>query len=307
MELGVVCRVYGVTAIDALSLEIVMKLIRFGPQGFERPGVLLDGQRLDCSELFLDWNHDFFSRGGLSSLAQMVSDRRRELPVVEEDQRWGACIARPGKIVCIGLNYKDHAEEAGMPIPSEPVVFLKAPNAMSGPYDNIVLPRGSTKADWEVELGIVVGREARYLSDSAAGAACIAGYCVLNDVSERAFQIEHEGQWTKGKSCDTFCPVGPWLVTPEELSNVANLRMTLAVNSVVKQDSNTEQMIFSPGEVVRYLSQFMTLEEGDLLATGTPPGVGMGQRPEQYLTAGDGMELSIEGLGTQRYQCESAL
>jgi 2,4-diketo-3-deoxy-L-fuconate hydrolase len=290
--------------------ELKMKLIRVGPKGDEKPGVLITEagiqQRLDCSAYFSDWNHDFFRDDGLAQLAQLLRDKREQLPVFANDLRLGTSIARPGKILCIGLNYRDHAIEAKLQIPKEPLVFMKAANSINGPCDPIHIPRGAEKTDWEVELAIVLGAEARYLSDNESGEACIAGYCLANDVSERAFQIEHEGQWVKGKSCDTFCPLGPWLVTRDELADTSNLAMQLAVNGVTKQNSNTNQMIFSPAEIVRYLSGFMTLEPGDVILTGTPPGVGMGQNPPQFLSAGDQVELSIDGLGKQTTICVDA-
>ena len=225
------------------------------------------------------------------------------LPVVEESVRHGAPIARPGKVVCIGLNYKDHAEEAGMELPGEPVIFFKASNTVVGPYDEVLIPRGSEKTDWEVELGVVIGREARYLDSPAASADHIAGYCVCNDVSERAYQLERGGQWAKGKSCDTFNPVGPWLVTRDEVPDDGNLELMLEVNGQRMQTGNTATMAFGVGHLVWYVSQFMTLEPGDLISTGTPPGVGLGMKPPRYLEAGDTMRLSITGLGTQQQTC----
>ncbi|MEM6852785.1 MAG: fumarylacetoacetate hydrolase family protein [Planctomycetota bacterium] len=222
------------------------------------------------------------------------------LPTVDgQTVTWRSPIDRPGKVICIGLNYSDHAEEAGMAIPDEPIVFLKAANTVVGPHDPVVIPRGGDKTDWEVELGVVIGREAKYLSDQTAAAEAIAGYCVSHDVSERAFQLERGGQWTKGKSCDSFNPLGPWLVTPDEIDDVQNLGMELTVNGQTMQQGSTSKMIFSVLEVVHYLSQFMTLEPGDLINTGTPPGVGMGMTPPQYLQTGDRVALSIDGLGRQ--------
>jgi len=215
-------------------------------------------------------------------------------------RRLGAPIARPHQILCIGLNYSDHAAETGQPVPSEPIVFTKAPNTLVGPDDDVIVPRRSTKLDWEVELGVVIGRRCRYLADEAEAVASIAGYVLVNDVSERAFQLESGGQWTKGKSAETFNPCGPVLVTPDEIPDVRSLRMWLDVNGARRQDGSTATMLFGPAFVVHYLSQFMVLEPGDLIDTGTPPGVGMGQRPPVFLQAGDLMELGIEGLGRQR-------
>jgi 2-keto-4-pentenoate hydratase/2-oxohepta-3-ene-1,7-dioic acid hydratase in catechol pathway len=229
------------------------------------------------------------------------------LPTVDpQNVTWCSPIGRPGKVICIGLNYSDHAEEAGMAEPEEPIVFLKASNTIVGPHDPVFIPRGGEKTDWEVELGVVIGKEAKYLADEAAAAEVIAGYCLSHDVSERAFQLERGGQWTKGKSCDTFNPLGPWLVTPDEIDDVQNLGMELTVNGEVMQHGNTSKMIFSVFTIVHYLSQFMTLEPGDLINTGTPPGVGMGMKPPRYLRAGDRVSLSIDGLGKQQCVVEAA-
>ena len=282
-----------------------MKLIRFGEPGAEKPGVLNDGKRLDLSGYFADWDRKFFNTGGLDRVQELL-DGSNELPEVPEDSRWGACVARPGKVICIGLNYSDHAAESGMAIPEEPIIFQKGANAVVGPYDDILIPRGSEKTDWEVELGIVIGKDARYLASPEEARGHIAGYCISHDVSERAYQLERGGQWTKGKSCDSFNPLGPWLVAPEEIDDVHNLNMTLSVNGEPKQNGNTSTMIFDCYTVVHYLSQFMTLEAGDLISTGTPPGVGLGMKPPQYLQAGDMVELSIEGLGSQKQSCENA-
>ena len=280
-----------------------MKLLRFGPPDQEEPGVLIDGQRKDLSSHFRDWDRAFFRAGGLAKLAELLKDPSK-LPDVPEDARWGACVARPGKVLCIGLNYSDHAKESGMDIPAEPIVFQKGANTVVGPYDPILIPRGSEKTDWEVELGIVIGKDARYLDSAEAAADYIAGYCISHDVSERAFQLERGGQWTKGKSADNFNPLGPYLVTPDEIADVQNLSMTLSVNGEEMQNGSTRTMIFDCLHVVHYLSQFMTLEAGDLISTGTPPGVGLGMKPPRYLKAGDVVELSIEGLGVQRQICE---
>jgi len=284
-----------------------MRLIRFGAAGQERAGVLdSKGERRDVSAHFEDWNHAFFNEGGLQRLSVLLAEEAEALPLVPSNARWGAPIARPGKVICIGLNYRDHAAESGMPIPTEPIVFMKAANTVVGPYDNLMIPRGSKKTDWEVELGVIIGRDARYLHSREAAAEYIAGYCVSHDVSEREFQLERGGQWTKGKSCDTFNPCGPFLATSEEFFNVSALAMSLKVNGVQRQNGCTSRMIFDPLFLVHYLSQFMTLEAGDLISTGTPPGVGLGQKPPTFLVSGDVVELSIEGLGVQRQACISA-
>ncbi len=278
-----------------------MKLIRFGSKGQEKPGVFTkDDARIDLSADFHDWDSAFFAGNGLERLGQLIVSKASALKAVPEGERWGAPVARPGKVICIGLNYSDHAKESGMPVPAEPIVFLKASNTVVGPYDQVLIPRASEKTDWEVELGVLIGRQARYVASVEAASAHIAGYCVSHDVSERAFQLERGGQWTKGKSCDTFNPLGPFLATPDEIADPANLAMSLAVNGESRQKGNTATMIFNPAYLVHYLSQFMTLEPGDLISTGTPPGVGLGMKPPQYLRAGDVVELEIEGLGKQR-------
>ena len=278
-----------------------MRLVRFGAKGKEKPGILTgENTRLDLSGHFADWNSAFFAENGLQILAEVVASQAGSLAIMPEAERWGAPIARPGKVICIGLNYSDHAAESGMPVPAEPIVFLKASNTVVGAYDEVLIPRTSEKTDWEVELGAVVGAEARYVESVEAAAAHIGGYCISHDVSERAFQLERGGQWTKGKSCDTFNPLGPWLATPDEIADPANLAMGLKVNGESKQRGNTSTMIFNPAYLIHYLSQFMTLEPGDLISTGTPPGVGLGFKPPQYLTAGDVVDLEIEGLGVQR-------
>ena len=281
-----------------------MRLIRFGPQGREKPGVLLAGKRRDLSAYFQDWNSMFFTDSGLDKLAAVLnSDEAKCLPEVSESERWGCPVARPGKIVCVGLNFSDHAKEAGMPVPTEPVLFLKAANTVVGPFDDILIPRKSNKTDWEIELGLVISREARYLDSATEAAASIAGYCISHDVSEREFQLEHGGQWSKGKSCDSFNPLGPWLTTRDELPDVSKLRMVLSVNGQTMQNGSTETMIFRPAQLVHYISQFMTLQPGDLVSTGTPPGVGLGMTPPRYLKHGDVVELEIESLGKQRQSC----
>lgn len=280
-----------------------MRLVRFGPTGNEKPGVMdAEGRRRDLSAHFSDWDRRFLGSGDVERVKEILQDVA-SLPVVGESERWAAPVARPGKVICIGLNYSDHAAESGMPIPAEPIVFLKASNTVVGPYDELRIPRGSEKTDWEVELGVVIGREARYLASVDAAQHHIAGYCLSHDVSERAFQLERGGQWTKGKSCDTFNPLGPWLTTPEEIADVNALAMQLWVNGELRQNGSTAKMIFNPAFLVHYLSQFMTLEPGDLISTGTPPGVGLGMKPPQYLKVGDRVELEIEPLGRQKQIC----
>ena len=284
-----------------------MRLIRFGEPGSERPGILVNGRRRDLSTEFRDWDYSFFTSGALESLRALVGTRSPEsFPEVPQSTRWGTPVARPGKIVCIGLNFHDHARESGMEIPKEPILFLKATNTVVGPNDDLLIPRRSEKTDWEVELGVVIGREARYLESLDQAAGCIAGYCISHDVSEREFQLERGGQWSKGKSCDTFNPLGPWLATPDEVSGVMKLGMKLWVNGELRQNGNTGTMIFGPAYLIHYISQFMTLEPGDLISTGTPPGVGLGMKPPRFLKTGDVVELEIDGLGKQRQMCVQA-
>jgi 2-keto-4-pentenoate hydratase/2-oxohepta-3-ene-1,7-dioic acid hydratase in catechol pathway len=276
-----------------------VRLLRLGAPGQERPCVLRDdGTTIDVSALVGDYDGAFLASDGHVRLAEEVASAT-DLPAVDlEAERVGPCIARPPKIVCIGLNYVDHAQESGQDVPTEPVVFYKASNTVVGPYDDVHIPRGSTKTDWEVELGVVIGREARYLEDEAAALDAVAGYTVSHDVSEREFQLERGGQWVKGKSCETFNPLGPWLVTPDEVADPQALSLSLSVNGEVMQDGSTADMIFSVAHVVWYLSQFMVLEPGDLINTGTPAGVGMAR--QRYLADGDVTELEVEGLGQQR-------
>jgi 2,4-didehydro-3-deoxy-L-rhamnonate hydrolase len=269
-----------------------MKLLRWGLKGAEKPGVLDSRGRIrDLSCVVPDID------GALLEELATIPDIET-LPPVQGMPRIGPCIAGVGKFICIGLNYSDHAAESGQPIPSEPIVFFKATSAIAGPDDDLVLPRGSHKVDWEVELGVVIGRHVAY-ADEAAAHAAIAGYCVINDLSERAWQLERGGQWVKGKSADGFGPMGPWLVTADSVPDPANLRLWLEVDGHRYQDSSTAQMIFKPAFLVSYLSQFMSLQPGDVISTGTPPGVGLGQKPPLYLRTGQTMKLSIEGLGTQ--------
>jgi 2-keto-4-pentenoate hydratase/2-oxohepta-3-ene-1,7-dioic acid hydratase in catechol pathway len=282
-----------------------MQLIRWGAVGAERPGVMLDGIRKDCSGHVSDWTPAFFRSGGLDTVRALL-EGGTALPDVPPDARWGACIPRPGKMVCIGLNYTDHAAEIGAKVPLEPIVFLKGTNTVVGPYDDVLIPRLSQKTDYEVELGIVIGQDARYLASVEASRAHIAGYCIVHDVSEREFQVERGGQWTKGKSCDTFAPTGPWLATPDEISDVNALSLELDVNGVRRQTGSTASMVFDPFVLVHYLSQFMTLEAGDLIATGTPPGVGMAMKPPAYLAPDDVVELRVQHLGHQRQRFRPA-
>jgi 2,4-diketo-3-deoxy-L-fuconate hydrolase len=274
-----------------------MKLLRYGPPGRERPGLLdADGILRDLSNEIEDIAPACLSDDAQSRLRQIDPTT---LPHVAGAPRLGPCVANVGKIICVGLNFSDHAAETGMPVPPEPVLFMKATSAISGPDDDIVLPRGSSKTDWEVELGVVIGREARYV-DAESALDYIAGYCVINDLSEREFQLERGGQWDKGKGCDTFAPLGPWLVTRDEVPDPHSLWMRLSVNGHVYQNGSTTTMIHRVPFLVSYISRFMTLKPGDVISTGTPPGVGMGQRPPIYLRAGDMVELDIESLGRQR-------
>ncbi len=282
-----------------------MQLIRWGASGAERPGVMIDGVRKDCSALFSDWTPAFFRGGGLQALRVWL-EAAPELPDVPDDARWAACIPRPGKVVCIGLNYSDHAAEIGAKLPREPIVFMKGSNTVVGPYDDVLIPRLSQKTDYEVELGIVIGRDARYLASVDEVPVHIAGYCIVHDVSEREFQVERGGQWTKGKSCDTFAPTGPWLATSDEIDDVNALSLELDVNGVRRQTGSTASMIFDPFFIVHYLSQFMTLEAGDLIATGTPPGVGMAMKPPVFLMPDDVVELRVHHLGVQRQRFRPA-
>lgn len=279
-----------------------MQLMRIGQAGQEKPVVRVsDDSYVDVSDVATDFDERFFAAGGLAALRQVVTERQAAGQVsAVNGERIGAPIARPHQILCIGLNYRDHAAETGQEVPEEPIVFNKSPNTLIGPNDSVRIPRGSTKTDWEVEMGLVIGTRSSYLRDEAEAAAAIAGYVLVNDVSERAFQMERGGQWVKGKSAETFNPCGPYLVTPDEIPDVLNLRMWLDVNGVRRQDGSTATMLFSPAYIVWYLSQFMVLEPGDLIDTGTPPGVGMGFTPPVWLQPGDVMELGIERLGTQR-------
>ena len=274
-----------------------MKLLRYGPKGQERPGILdTQGRIRDLGNVVPDIAGDALLPDSLQRLARQEIDK---LPVVQGAPRIGPCVGKVGKFVCIGLNYADHAAESNLPIPKEPIVFMKATSAIIGPNDEVEIPRKSQKTDWEVELGVVIGKPTKYVSESAA-MDHVAGYCVVNDVSEREFQIERGGQWDKGKGCDTFGPIGPWLVSKDEIADPNNLAMWLEVDGKRYQNGNTKTMIFNVPFLVHYLSQFMSLQPGDVISTGTPPGVGMGQKPNPiYLKAGQVMKLGIEGLGEQ--------
>ncbi|MGV1916674.1 fumarylacetoacetate hydrolase family protein [Rhizobium sp. 22-785-1] len=273
-----------------------MKLMRVGQPGHEKPAILdAEGKVRDLSGHVKDIGGEAISPEGLKKIAALDLST---LPVLTED-RIGACVAGTGKFICIGLNFSDHAAETGAAVPSEPVIFMKATSAIVGPNDNVVIPRGSEKTDWEVELGVVIGKTAKYVSEADA-LDYVAGYCVSHDVSERAFQTERQGQWTKGKSCDTFGPIGPWLVTKDEVADPQNLGMWLKVNGETMQNGSSKTMVYGVANVVSYLSQFMSLHPGDVISTGTPPGVGLGMKPQRFLKAGDVVELGIEGLGTQK-------
>ncbi len=277
-----------------------MKLLRHGEFGNEKPGIIdHEGKIRDLSSHIPDINGDSINS---ESLKKIGAINLSTLPIVSNDTRLGPCVGNIGKFLCIGLNYSDHAAESGLPVPSEPILFSKATSAIVGPNDNVEIPRNSSETDWEVELGIIIGKKAKYINENEAE-EYIAGYCVVNDVSERAFQIKREGQWTKGKSCDTFGPTGPYLVTKDEIPDVQNLKMYLDVNGKRMQDGSTNTMIFSAKHIVYYLSQFMSLNPGDVIATGTPPGVGLGMKPPVFLNAGDTMKLGIEGLGEQNQIC----
>lgn len=279
-----------------------MKILRIGAVGQEKPAALVgDDLYVDLSDEVTDFDEAFFGAGGLERIRPVIARRREEgLAKSVAGQRIGSPIARPHQIIGVGLNYSDHAAETGQQVPSEPILFTKSPNTLGGPNDDVRIPRGASKLDWEVELGIVIGRRTSYLETIGDAREAIAGWVLVNDISERTFQMERGGQWLKGKSAETFSPIGPWLVTPDDVADVRNLGMRLDVNGVRMQDGSTSTMIFDPYFIVHYISQFMVLEPGDLIDTGTPPGVGMGRRPEIWLRAGDVMELGIDGLGTQR-------
>lgn len=274
-----------------------MKFLRYGPAGAEKPGLLAaDGTIRDLSGHVADLAGTALAPEALARLGALDP---AALPAVDGNPRLGAPVTGTGKFICVGLNFSDHAAESGMEVPPEPVIFMKATSAICGPNDNVLIPRGSQKTDWEVELGVVIGRTAKYVSEAEA-LDYVAGYVVSHDVSERAFQTERSGQWTKGKSCDTFGPIGPWLVTKDEVPDPQNLAMWLKVNGETMQDGSSKTMVYNVAFLVSYLSQFMSLQPGDVISTGTPPGVGMGMKPPRYLKPGDVVELGIEGLGTQK-------
>ena len=276
-----------------------MKLLRYGPRGAEKPGLMdATGTIRDLSGVIADLSGEVLTR--LPDLAKLDP---ASLPAVAGNPRLGPCVTGTGKFICIGLNYSDHAAETGAKVPPEPIIFMKATSAICGPNDPILIPRTSEKTDWEVELGVIIGKPAKYVSEAEA-LAHVAGYCVINDVSERAFQTERSGQWTKGKSCDNFGQTGPWLVTPDEVPDPQNLPMWLTVNGEKVQNGSTRTMVYGVAHLVSYLSQFFTLHPGDIISTGTPPGVGLGMKPPRYLKAGDVVELGIDGLGQQRQTCE---
>ncbi len=277
-----------------------MKLIRFGEPGKEKPGVIINEKKYDVSAAVKEYDEDFFGSGGIAKLKDYVSKNHDKLVPVADNARLGAPLARPSKIICVGLNYADHAKETGAAPPAEPILFFKSTTAIVGPNDDVVIPKGSKKTDWEVELAVVIGKKASYVSEAEAPAH-IAGYCLHNDYSERAFQLERGGQWVKGKSCDTFAPIGPFIALAEDIKDVNNLRLWLTVNGKTMQDGNTSNLIFNVPFLVHYISQFMTLLPGDIISTGTPHGVGLGMKPDPiFIKAGDVVELGIDQLGTSR-------
>ena len=276
-----------------------MKLFRFGIPGEEKPGVFFNDKHYSVADTFPDYNESFFETGRLEILTAWFKDNVAGLTPMEEGFRFGPPVARPSKIVCIGLNYEDHARETGAAIPAEPVVFLKSTTAIIGPFDDVMLPQGSVKSDWEVELAVVMGKTARYVSEDEA-TDYVAGYCLHNDLSEREYQLERGGTWDKGKGCDTFAPLGPYLVTPDEAGDVHQMPLWLKLNGAYVQQGNTSSFIFNIPQVISYVSRFMTLLPGDIISTGTPPGVGLGMKPPMYLKEGDVMELGTESLGISR-------
>jgi 2,4-didehydro-3-deoxy-L-rhamnonate hydrolase len=281
-----------------------MKLFRFGEIGDEKPGIIIENVKYDVSQFIDDYDEIFFETGGIERLAKLLDEVENNLHEIPKGSRIASCIARPSKIVCIGLNYADHAKESGAEIPKEPIIFFKSTTSLSGPNDDVVIPKNSVKTDWEVELAFVIGKKASYVEESEA-MDYVVGYCLHNDISEREFQLERGGNWSKGKGCDTFAPLGPFLATKDEIADVNNLKMWLNVNEKPFQKSNTEQLIFKIPAILSYLSQFMTLLPGDVISTGTPGGVGLGFNPPIYLKEGDVMELGIEGLGTQKQKLKN--
>ena len=276
-----------------------MKLIRFGEINKEKPGIIVNDEYYDTSSFGEDYNEQFFETDGLNRLQKFIESVKDQLPKVSKHLRLGSPVARPSKIICIGLNYADHAKETKANIPKEPIIFFKSTTALCGPYDDVIIPKNSKKTDWEVELAVVISNKASYLNETEA-LNYIAGYCLHNDLSEREFQLERNGQWVKGKSCDTFAPLGPFMATQDEIADVNNLRLWLTVNGKMMQNGNTANFIFKIPFLVSYISQFMTLLPGDIISTGTPAGVGLGMNPQVYLKEGDVMELGIAGLGTAK-------
>lgn len=276
-----------------------MKLIRFGEAGKEKPGIVFNEKKYDVSAFVTDYDETFFENDELTQLTNILQQHQSSLPIIADDARLGSPVARPSKIVCIGLNYEDHAKETGAKIPTEPVIFMKATTSLCGPFDNIIIPKNSVKTDWEVELAIVVSKRASYVDEENA-MDYVAGYCLHNDVSEREFQMERGGTWDKGKGCDTFAPLGPWLVTKDEIADANKLRLWLTVNDKKMQDGNTSNFIFNIPYLISYVSCFMTLLPGDVISTGTPAGVGLGMNPQIFLKAGDVVELGVDGLGTAK-------
>jgi 2-keto-4-pentenoate hydratase/2-oxohepta-3-ene-1,7-dioic acid hydratase in catechol pathway len=276
-----------------------MKLIRFGEINKEKTGIIINDEYYDTSSFGEDYNERFFETDGLSRLQKFIESNKNKLPKVSKDLRLSSPVSRPSKIICIGLNYADHAKETDASIPAEPIIFFKSTTSLIGPFDDVIIPKNSKKTDWEVELALVIGRKASYVEEGEA-LNYVAGYCLHNDLSEREFQLERSGQWVKGKSCDTFAPLGPFMATPNEIADVNNLRLWLTVNGKLMQDSNTANFIFKIPFLISYISQFMTLLPGDVISTGTPPGVGLGMKPPVYLKAGDVMELGIDSLGISK-------
>ena len=280
-----------------------MKLFRFGEKGFEKPGVIVNnGNKIDVSEFSSDYDQIFFRNNGLDKLSKWLDNNSSKCSIVDNNMRLGVPIVNPSKIICVGLNYEKHAIEGNMEIPKEPILFFKSTTAINGPYDNIIIPKGSVKTDWEVELAIIIGKKASYIKKEDS-LDYIAGYVLHNDVSEREFQLEMSGQWVKGKSCDSFAPLGPYIVSTDEIKDPNNLDLWLKVNGTLMQNSNTSDFIFNIQHVVSYISQFMTLLPGDIISTGTPQGVGMGLNPPKYLKEGDIVELGIDGLGISKQTC----
>lgn len=279
-----------------------MKLIRFGEINKEKPGVNIDGVNYDVSNFIKDYDEAFFANGGLPHLAWMVNQNKSILPKVADNERLGSPVARPSKIICIGLNYADHARETNATPPDEPVIFMKATSAIIGPFDDVIIPRDSVKSDWEVELAVVIEKQASYVEEAHA-MDHVAGYLLHNDISEREFQLERGGTWDKGKGCDTFAPLGPWMVSRDEIADINNINLWLKLNGQLMQNGSTANLIFNIPHLVSYVSKFMTLLPGDIISTGTPAGVGLGFKPPVYLKPGDVMELGIEGLGTSTQKC----